>query len=167
MTILLNAMVDHPRLRALRNFFMREAPGKTALSEVLPKIPKLLDSFEQTGDPYFDLSFFCATVLLETAANIPDTELSLINTIQRMASVVINWGIYAHLPKSIHLKFFDEEPQWFHLLSAPRFLRPRSEMLNSLFSLFESPVLSEFIHFFWLIQSRFSTFIPRTIPFTF
>jgi hypothetical protein len=135
-------MGDDPRFRPLRAFFLRTSKDKSSVSEVLSKIPEFLASFEQTGDPYFDFSLFCAVILLETMKRIPDTELSIINTVRRMISVVINWGIYPHLPKSIHIKFLEDEPVWFDNLAPPRLLRPRVEMMDALSALFQSPGLA-------------------------
>jgi hypothetical protein len=43
-----------------------DLPLTILLSDVLPKFPLCLGGFDQTGDPYFDLSVSCAVVLIYT-----------------------------------------------------------------------------------------------------
>jgi hypothetical protein len=134
-----DAMADGSRLRPARGFFMSNSRAR--VSEILAKVPEFLGAFEQTGDPYLDLPLFCAVALLESAGSIPDSAVSVVNTARRMISVVINWGIYPHLPKSIHIKFLEDEPQWYESPAPPRLLRPRPEMLDALAAVFASPGL--------------------------
>ncbi|OHT00184.1 hypothetical protein TRFO_33215 [Tritrichomonas foetus] len=121
-----------PRMKLLMQM-LKELPAGASIEKVLPEIPKFLKEFDQnqTNDTYFNLSFFTANVLIECAPKIEDYMISRVNICRRLLEIVISWGIYPHLPKSLHIKFLDD-PHWIETVAPPRLLRPKQEMLDAL-----------------------------------
>ena len=119
-----------PRFKNFWQMF-RDYPPKTPVDEVLPNIPKYLGDFPQTGDIYFDVSFLAAKVLIDCVPQIEDHMISRINCAVKLMELVLSWGVYPHLPRSLHVAFLDE-PHWVQSTAPPRLLRPKQEMLDAL-----------------------------------
>lgn len=119
----------------------KDIPADTPIDDVLPKLPKYIIGIEQTGDVYFDLSYLCATLIIECGPQIEDHMLMRINAARKFLQCVLSWGIYPHLPKSLHVKFLDN-PHWLDTEAPPRLLRPNSKMLDAIDSFLSNPNLS-------------------------
>lgn len=130
-----------PRLASLSNLFRREFPPQSHIKDVFPQLASKITGFELTGDAYLDFSLYCAQVLIDCAPKITDDMVSIVNVMRYMTNAVINWGIYPHLPKSLHIPFMDD-PHWVFAVAPPRLLRPKDEMLQALEMVIRSPGLS-------------------------
>lgn len=119
------------RFQSLSKLIRYDFNSKKKIEDVLPHLSSYIINYPTTGDIYLDFSSYCATVLLENYSNIKENMISVISTTRRLIEIVISWGIYPHLPKSLHIPFLDDE-HWLMTEAPPRMLRPRPEMLNAL-----------------------------------
>ncbi|KAK8900634.1 Transport and Golgi organization protein 6 [Tritrichomonas musculus] len=129
-----------PRFDTLIQMF-KELPQDTPIDKALPQLPQYVSGIEHTGNIYFDLPFLCATIIIECGPQIEESMISRVNASRKLLQCVISWGIYPHLPKSLHIKFLDK-PHWLDTEAPPRLLRPNPIMMNALDSFLSNPGLS-------------------------
>lgn len=126
--------MENAEFVTVRNLLARELPGNTPIEQVLNKLREIVD-----GDVYLEFPKMCARILSSVVPTVESDNLSVMRTIQQMLMVVIQWGVYPHLPKSLHIGFFEDAPHWIDTPAPPRLLRPPQEVLDAIMAVLTSP----------------------------
>ena len=122
------------RFDEIRRLFQGELPGKTPIERVLQRLREVVE-----GDVYLEFARVCAGCVRDVAPGVDSESVSVVNVIRKMVMVVIVWGVYPHLPKSLHIGFDEDEANWWESPAPPRLLRPPQEMLDAIEVVLQSP----------------------------
>ncbi|KAH0792682.1 hypothetical protein GPJ56_003305 [Histomonas meleagridis] len=130
--------MEDERFKSLSRMLRYELKSTMKIEDVIPKLPSYIIGIEKTGDIYLDFSYYCAIVIIDNTPKVQEGMITAIGVIRRLLEIVISWGIYPHLPKSLHIPFLDD-PHWLMTPAPPRMLRPKPEMLQALEIFITSP----------------------------
>ena len=120
----------------LRDLFLKKLPGKTEINVVINKLPEYLEEIPKDGDIYLNFAMYSAKVLMALANKVNETNISALNVMNKLLMAVFSWGIYPHLPKSLHFKFASPDEHWLKTTAPPRLLRPPDEMMDAILAVF-------------------------------
>ena len=134
-------MEKSPKYQKLEQLFLKDYKERANIKEVLPHLPEYIIDINQTGDIYYDFSFFCAIFIIEDIKSLDSSYITTLNIFRRALQAVVNWGIFPHLPKSIQFSF-NSNTHWIDSPAPPRLLRPAPETLNALELAIKSPDFS-------------------------